>query len=208
MSSPPCSNTWEITKTPKNVIRAVLGTVRITRRGPDRRERPFIGVKRRWSSHLQRAHGVEDGEDGDAHVGEDGHPEGGEAEGGEQEDEHLDADGEEHVLAGDGEGAAGDADGLGDLRGLVVHQDDVGGLDGGVGAEGAHRDAEVRAGEDRGVVDAVAHEGDCAGGRFPALHYRILYLEYFLHNEHIHISLQLHHKMILSLHQFFQYTNQ
>ncbi len=50
----------------------------------------------------------------------------------------------------------------GDLRGFVVHQHDVGRLDGGIGAHGAHRDADVGAGKDRGVVDAVAHEGQLA----------------------------------------------
>ena len=45
------------------------------------------------------------------------------------------------------------------FSGIVVHQDHVGGLDGGVGAHGAHGDADVRPAEDRGVVDAVPHEG-------------------------------------------------
>ena len=66
------------------------------------------------------------------------------------------------VLPGDAEGAAGDADGGGNLGGLVVHEHHVGGLDGGVGAQGAHGDAHIGPGEDGGVVDAVAHEGQRA----------------------------------------------
>ncbi len=43
---------------------------------------------------------------------------------------------------------------------IGVFAADVGGLDGGVGAHGSHGDADVRpADEHRGVVDAVAHEG-------------------------------------------------
>ena len=60
----------------------------------------------------------------------------------------------------DGQGAPGDADGVGDLGGLVVHEDDVGGLDGGVGAQAAHGDADVRPGRGTGAsFDAVPHEG-------------------------------------------------
>ena len=50
------------------------------------------------------------------------------------------------------------------LAGLVVHQHHVGGLDGRVGAHAAHGDAHVRPGQDRGVVDAVAHKGQRALG--------------------------------------------
>ena len=52
--------------------------------------------------------------------------------------------------------------GAGDVCGVVVHEHDVGGLDGGVGAHGAHGDADVGAGEHGRVVDAVAHEGELA----------------------------------------------
>ena len=40
----------------------------------------------------------------------------------------------------------------------------IGGLDGGIGAQAAHGDADVGPGEHRGVVDAVAHEGQGALG--------------------------------------------
>ena len=59
----------------------------------------------------------------------------------------------------DADGLPGHGHGQGDLGGLVVHQDHVGGLDGGVGTQGAHGDAHIAAAEDGGVVDAVAHEG-------------------------------------------------
>ena len=110
----------------------------------------------------QGAHGVEHGQDGDAYVGEDGHPHGCEAHRGQNQNQYFDADGEADVLLGDADGAAGDLDGLGDLGGLVVHQDYVGGLDGGVGAEGAHGDADIGPCQDGGVVDAVSHEGEGA----------------------------------------------
>ena len=46
------------------------------------------------SSNAEGPHGVEDGYDGDADVGEDGEPQGAEAEGGEEQDGGLDADGQ------------------------------------------------------------------------------------------------------------------
>ena len=57
----------------------------------------------------------------------------------------------------------GDPDGHGDLAGLVIHQHHVRRLDGGVAAQAAHGDADVGAGQHRGVVDAVAHKGQLAG---------------------------------------------
>ena len=57
---------------------------------------------------------------------------------------------------------AGDADGLGDLQGVVVHQHHVRRFNGGIGAHGAHGDADIGAGQHRGIVDAVAHEGQLA----------------------------------------------
>ena len=52
--------------------------------------------------------------------------------------------------------------GAGDVVGVVVHEHDVGGLDGGVRTHGAHGDADVGAGEHGCVVDAIAHEGELA----------------------------------------------
>ena len=57
----------------------------------------------------------------------------------------------------------GDSDGLGDLAWVVVHQRDVGGLDRGVGAGGAHGDAKVRLGEGGCVVDPVADHSHRSG---------------------------------------------
>ena len=51
---------------------------------------------------------------------------------------------------------AAEADGERHCAQIVGHERDVGGLDGGVGAGGAHRDADIRRGERRRVVDAVA----------------------------------------------------
>jgi hypothetical protein len=59
--------------------------------------------------------------------------------------------------------AAADRDGGRDVERVGAHQDDVGGLDGHVGA-GADRDADVSLGECGRVVDAVADHGDGAAG--------------------------------------------
>ena len=109
-----------------------------------------------------RAHGVQDRDDRHAHVAEDGEPHVGQAQRREHEDEHLHADGKDDVLPHDAHGLSRHAHRRGDLGGAVVHEDDVGGLDGGVRAHRPHGDAHVRAGEDRRVVDAVAHEGEPA----------------------------------------------
>ena len=108
------------------------------------------------------AHGagcVENSEKQDADVAEDGKPHAGDAECAENQDQDLDADGEIDVFVGDAEGLARNADGKRERGEFVVHDDDVRGLDGRIRTEGAHCNSNVRAHEDRGVVDAVADEG-------------------------------------------------
>ena len=107
----------------------------------------------------QGADGVEHGQDHDAHVREDGGPHARHAQGAEHQAQGLDAEGEDDVLIDDADALAGDADRLGDLQRVVVHEDHVRRLDGRVGAHRAHGDADVGAGEDGRVVDAVADEG-------------------------------------------------
>ena len=48
------------------------------------------------------------------------------------------------------------------VREALAHEGDVGGLDGGVAAHGAHGDPQVGRGERRGVVDPVTHHGEVA----------------------------------------------
>ena len=49
---------------------------------------------------------------------------------------------------------------VGQVAQVIAHECDVGGFDGDVGAHGAHGDADGRAGQGGGVVDAVAdHRG-------------------------------------------------
>src|SRR5699024_10822894 len=55
---------------------------------------------------------------------------------------------------------AGQADRLRQLQQVILHQGDVGGLDGDSGAGGTHRHADVGGGQGRGVVDAVADHRD------------------------------------------------
>ena len=62
----------------------------------------------------------------------------------------------------DADALAGYLYALGDLHRVVVHEDDVGSFNGGVGAHRAHGDADISAGEHRRVVDAVADEGELA----------------------------------------------
>ena len=107
----------------------------------------------------QRTDGVEHCQDHHTHIGEDGQPHIGEPQGHKHQTRQLDADGKDDVFIDDPQALAGDPNGLCDFGGIVIHQDHVGGLDGGIGAHGAHGNTDIRPAEDRGVVDAVPHEG-------------------------------------------------
>ena len=63
------------------------------------------------------------------------------------------------------DGGAAQAQRVGDLQQLVGHQRDVGGLERGVAAGDAHRDADVGGRERRRVVDAVADHRERAVAR-------------------------------------------
>ena len=54
---------------------------------------------------------------------------------------------------------------VGILRRSSIHDRDVGGLDGRVGACGTHGETDVGAGKSRRIVDAVAHHGDLVPGQ-------------------------------------------
>ena len=55
--------------------------------------------------------------------------------------------------------AAGKLQGGGDIGGVAVHQHDIGGVDGDIGA-GADGDADIGTHQGRGIIDAVPHHGD------------------------------------------------
>ena len=63
------------------------------------------------------------------------------------------------------DGRAAQAERVGNLGQLVGHQRDVGGLERGIGAGDAHRDADVGGRQRRRVVDAVAHHRQRAVAR-------------------------------------------
>ena len=108
---------------------------------------------------IEGAGRIQDSEDHDTDIGEDGRPHVGDTQSTQQQAGCLDGQSKDDVLVDDALGAAGNAHGEGDLGRVVIHQDDVGGLNGGVRAQSTHGDAHIHTGEDRGVVDAVAHEG-------------------------------------------------
>ena len=55
--------------------------------------------------------------------------------------------------------AAGKLQGGGDIGGVAVHQHDIGGVDGDIGA-GTDGDADIGTHQGRGIIDAVPHHGD------------------------------------------------
>ena len=111
----------------------------------------------------QRTHSVEHGQHRDADIGKDGEPHRGQPERCQHQHSHLDTDGKDDILTGNAQGAPADADGIGYLRRLVVHQYDVGSLDGSIAAQTAHGDTDVGTRQHGGIVDAVAHEGHLGG---------------------------------------------
>ena len=88
----------------------------------------------------------------------------GQAEDAEQGQRHQDDhDGQRQpdVLQHDRAGAVGVVEDLREVTQVLAHERHVGGLDGDVGAHGAHGDAEVGRGQRGRVVDPVAdHRGD------------------------------------------------
>ena len=50
-----------------------------------------------------------------------------------------------------------DPHGQRDLGRVVVHQDNVRGLNGGIAAQGAHGDTDIGAGQNRSIIDAIAN---------------------------------------------------
>jgi hypothetical protein len=77
---------------------------------------------------------VEDGEQGNADIGEDGFPHRRNTDGAEGEEGHLDGEGEDDILPDYPSGKMGDVYSLCQLGRFVGHQHHIGGLDSGVGA--------------------------------------------------------------------------
>lgn len=110
----------------------------------------------------EEAEAVEDDEDGAAFVAEHAMGEGEAGGDGEDGEDGEGAEGDDEVLADDASGAAAEVVGVADVFEAVVHEDDVGLFECGVGAAGAHGDADMGGGEGGGVVDTITDHGDAA----------------------------------------------
>ena len=115
------------------------------------------GRNRSAVSASKEAQGVGGNEQRGAHVGEHRQPEGDEPGEGDRHEERLHRDGEEDILADDAHGLPAEPDDEGEARQIVRHQGNVGGLEGDVGAGGAHRHAHGGSGERRSIIDAISH---------------------------------------------------
>ncbi len=82
------------------------------------------------------------------------------AKGGRHDHDDDDAERYRQVLPDDGAGAPAQALRREKILDSVMHQDDLGLLERGVAAPGAHGDAHIGCGKTRGIVDPVAHHGD------------------------------------------------
>jgi len=81
---------------------------------------------------IEEAQPVEYDEERRAHIGSDGHPEGGESEHGEDDEDDFESQREDDVLFDDVERSAGMSDEPREFGQVVGHEGDVGSLDGGV----------------------------------------------------------------------------
>ena len=108
------------------------------------------------SFRAQQPEAVRDDEERRAQVGDDGHPERGDAGDGERHERELEAERDRDVHLHGAQRGAAEADDVGERPQIVRHQRHIGGLDRGVRARHAHRHADI-GGRERGrVVDAVA----------------------------------------------------
>ena len=87
---------------------------------------------------VQGTGGVEHSQHHHAHIGKDGGPHAGHADRAQHKAGELDGQCKHDVLVHDAQGAAGNAHGQCDLGRVVVHQDNVSGLDGSIGAQSTH----------------------------------------------------------------------
>ena len=111
---------------------------------------------------VQHSHGVEHCQHHYTHIREDGGPHACKAQSTQNQAGKLDAKGKSNVLIYYAQTAAGNFYCFYKLLRLIIHQHDVCGLNCGVGAQCAHGDANVGAGDDGSIVDAVAHEAELA----------------------------------------------
>ena len=92
--------------------------------------------------NAQGAHRVYDSEDADADVGEDGEPHIGKAEGTEDQNEELDAEGEDDIFLRDAQRPYRNFARLGQSCEIVAHNDDVGTFNRAVLPSLSHSDAD------------------------------------------------------------------
>ena len=84
-------------------------------------------------------------------------------------------EGPEQILLDVADYRAGELNGGDSVEQVALHQDDVGGFDGDIGA-GADGNAHIRSCQGRGIVDAVADHGDLLALRLELAHFLLLIL--------------------------------
>lgn len=111
---------------------------------------------------MQRTHRIEHTEHHHAHVGKDSHTHRSNTYRGKEKDERLDDNGKDHILTRIGDRSTRNTNGLGYLRGLIVHQHDVGSVNSSIGAHGAHGYSYICACQHWGIVDTIADKSEGA----------------------------------------------
>ena len=110
--------------------------------------------------YSQSADRVENGYYHNADVCEYRGPHVGQAKSDEQQAAEFDDQRETDVFVYDSDALAGNLDRFCDLERVVIHQYDIGSLNGGVGTHSAHSNTDISSAKNRCVVDAVADEGE------------------------------------------------
>ena len=111
---------------------------------------------------MECAQGVESGEDSDTHIGKNRHPQRGKAQSCKQQNSKLDTNGKPYVLPSNAQCATSYRNGCSNLARLVVHQHDIGSLDGSITAQSTHSNAYIGPCQHWCIIDAITHKGQFA----------------------------------------------
>ena len=107
--------------------------------------------------HMQGSHGVKYSKHGHADICKNSHPHGCQSKQRQYQHGYFNANGKPYILLGNRQCTTSYADGKCYLRWLIVHQYDISSLDGSIATQTSHCDTYIGTGQDRSIVDTIAH---------------------------------------------------
>ena len=111
---------------------------------------------------LQNPHCVQNSDDRDTHITEHGFPHTGHAECAQNKEHALDAKSNHDVLHHNPFRSLCNINGFYKFRWFICHQNNIRSFNRGIRAKTSHGNADICTGKNRGIVDAIAHEGEFA----------------------------------------------